>query len=225
MNVISRTATQLQSIACAIASCAALLFTGCSSAPTPQLKADYTTTLNRYYEGRPLCLWSQSVKFPVENATAEEARARGFDALVDSGLLVRRSAKHGAFTYELSPKGHAEFEKDVLNEGAGNFCYGRRKVTSIDSADRDSPASELVSYEYSVPQPADWAHNPAIQQAFPQIAGQIARPHKSQARLLNTTDGWQLARAPGTPGKNARPHTSSVAKLKVVFAATKTPGS
>ena len=221
----SRIQRQLQSLTCAVVSCAALLFIGCSSTPAPQLKADYTTTLNRYYEGRPLCLWHESVKFPVENASAPEARAHGFDALVDSGLLTRRPAAHGRFTYDLSDKGQAAFEKDVLTKGAGNFCYGRWKVASIESAKHDTRVSDLVAYEYLVPQPADWARNPSIQQAFPQIADQIARPHKAEARLLNTTDGFELAAAPGTPGTEAKPHTSSVAKLKVVFAATKQPGS
>ena len=68
-------------------------WTSGSSAPSPQTKADYVKTLNSYYEGRPLCVWSESVKFPVENATADEARERGFDALVDSGLLVRSAGK------------------------------------------------------------------------------------------------------------------------------------
>ena len=210
------------------ASCASflLLVTGCSNTPPPQLKADYAATLNRYYEGRPLCLWTDSVKFPVENATPEEIHARGFDALVDSGLLMRRpAAKRGDFTYELSAKGRAEFEKDVLNKGAGNFCYGRWKVTSIDSAKHDTPATELVSYEYAVPEPAPWAHEPAIQRAFPQVADQLARPHKTQVQLLNTTDGWQVAGTPGAPGINAKRPKSSVAKMKVVFAANRNPGS
>ena len=210
------------------ASCAFLLLlvAGCSNTPPSQLKADYAATLNRYYEGRPLCLWTDSVKFPVENVTPEEIRTRGFDALVDSGLLVRRqAARGGAFTYDLSDKGRAEFEKDVLNKGAGNFCYGRWKVVNIYSAKHDTPATELVSYEYAVPESASWAHEPAIQRAFPQVGDQLARPHKTEAQLLNTTEGWQVAGTPGAPGRSTKPHTSPVSKLKVVFAANRNPGS
>jgi hypothetical protein len=196
---------------------------GCSSTPPPKERIDYSVSLNRYYEGRPMCLWPETVKFPLENAAPEQIRGLGLDALVGSGLLVR---KHGG-SFDLSPEGRAAFSPDVFNKGAGNFCYGRRKVVSIDAAQHNSRSSELVEYHYSVADPASWAKEDEIQHAFPQIVTELAGAHKAQATLLDTTEGFEVAGAPtpAEPGeKTPATQVSSLTGAKVVLAAARKQG-
>lgn len=193
-------------------------FSGCSSAPAPKDRADYTKSLNRYYQGRPMCVWTDQVTFPVESATPEQIKDRGYDALVSAGLLTRRRAKVST-AYDLTTAGNVAFDHDIADRNTGNFCYGRRRVTAVASADHDSPATEMVEYQYTVAEPPAWAHDKAVQAAFPQIASDLSGPHTAKARLLNTTEGWQVADRPARPSNGER--TSSLAKMKAVFA----PGS
>jgi hypothetical protein len=211
-NSVRVVCVSLSSLLCVTA------FTGCSSTPAPQEGAAYAKSLNRYYQGRPMCVWSDQVSFPVQNPAAQEVKDRGYDALISAGLLAQK-AQAGATAYELTVAGRAAFDRDIVNKSAGNFCYGRRKVTSITSARHDSPATELVEYQYTVSDAPAWARNSALQAAFPQIATDLSGPHAAQATLLNTTDGWQVAERPlrATDGQRA----STLAKMKAVFA----PGS
>jgi hypothetical protein len=210
--------TRIQRTLCASVASLVCITTlaGCSNAPSPQQRTDYAQSLNRYYEGRPMCLWSDTVKFPVEDASPDQIQQRGFEALVSSGLLVRKQASKGAprgsYTYDLSPEGRSAIELDVFNKGAGNFCYGRRKVTSIDAARRNSPSTDLVQYQYSLSQPAAWASEYAIQRTFPKIVAELSGPHKAEATLLDTTDGWQVSGNPATLGPAGARRNSEVAR-------------
>jgi hypothetical protein len=194
------------------------VFTGCSSAPPPLERADYAKSLNHYYEGRPMCLWTDQVSFPVQDPTVEQIKDRGYDALVSGGLLTRKRAKTGV-TYELTAAGRTAFDNDIADKSTGNFCYGRRKVTSIASARQGSRTTELVDYQYVIAEPPAWANNRTIQSAFPQIASDLAGAHTATATLLNTTTGWEVAERP--PQRSSGERTSSLAKMKAVFA----PGS
>jgi len=196
--------------------CVAAL-TGCSSAPAPKDRADFTKSLNRYFQGRPMCVWTDQVSFPVQNPTADQAKDRGYEALVSAGLLTRKHTGN-AVVYELTAAGRDAFDHDILDKSTGNFCYGRRKVTAIDSASQSSRVSELVEYHYTVAEPPEWARNAAVQAAFPQIRADLAGPHSATATLLNTTAGWEVSERP-LPNNGER--TSSLAKMKAVFA----PGS
>ena len=191
---------------------------GCSSAPPQKERADYTASLNRYYEGRPMCVWTDQVSFPVQNPTADEVKDRGYDALVSAGLLTRKYSRNG-FAYELTTRGRAAFDHDIGDKSTGNFCYGRRRVDGIASARQHSRTTELVEYRYSVAEPPAWALKPAVQAAFPQIASDLRGPHTATATLLNTTTGWEVAERPLQPSTGER--TTSLAKMKAVF----TPGS
>jgi hypothetical protein len=211
-NSVRVVCVSLSSLLCVTA------FTGCSSAPAAQEGAAYAKSLNRYYQGRPMCVWSDQVSFPVQNPTAQEVKDRGYEALVSAGLLARKAKASGA-VYELTAAGRVAFDRDIVDKSAGNFCYGRRKVTSIASARHDSPATELVEYQYTVGDAPAWARNGALQAAFPQIATDLSGTHTAQATLLNTTEGWEVAERPlrATDGQRA----STLAKMKAVFA----PGS
>ena len=205
-----------------------MLVAGCSGAPPPAERAGYSQTLNKYYEGRPMCIWQESVKFPVEDATPEVAAERGFAALTDAGLLVRKrstlDSPKGSYTYDLTPEGRSALEPDVFNQGAGNFCYGHRTVSSIDGARQNSRSTELVDYQYSVAQPASWATEYSIQKAFPQVAGELKGPHKAEVTLLDTTDGWQISGTPATlvPTAN-QSHDSALTRVKAMLHVQKLP--
>ena len=90
---------------------------GCRSAavPPPAQRADYTQTLNKYYEGRPMCLWDDPVKFPLENIAGERADDLGLDEFADAGLL-RGNGRHGRGlrTYALNAEGKRAFNKDIF---------------------------------------------------------------------------------------------------------------
>ena len=205
-----------------------VILAGCNSAPPAQQRADYSATLNKYYEGRPMCVWPESVKFPVQDATPDDINDRGFAALADAGLLVRKPAsKHaptGSATFDLSPEGRSAFDRDISEPGAGNFCYGRRKVVSIDRDKNNSPTTELIDYHYNVAEPAAWAKEYSIERAFPQVVSELAGPHKAEATLLDTTAGWEVSGTPAViPTTNAAPKGSTLAKAKVLFGIRKQP--
>lgn len=201
---------------CGVSFLCVAAITGCSSAPPPQDRADYTKSLNRYYEGRPMCVWPDQVTFPVQNPTADEVKDRGYDALISAGMLSRRHIKTGV-VYELTAAGRNAFDHDITDKSTGNFCYGRRKVASIAAARQGSRTTELVDYQYVVAEPASWARNPVMQAAFRQIASDLGGVHTATATLLNTTAGWEVIEQPLRSGER----TSSLAKMKAVFA----PGS
>jgi hypothetical protein len=188
--------------AAALCAASVLSIAGCNTAPPPQETFDYSVTLNKYYEGRPMCLWQEMVKFPIENATPETIDQLGLVALTDAGLLVGQPATGPApkrvTSFDLSPEGRSALDPDVFNPGAGNFCYGRRKVVSIDGVRRNSSTTELVNYHYGVAQPASWAQEVTIQSAFPQVATELAGEHIGQATLLDTTGGWEISGTPAT---------------------------
>jgi len=199
----------------AVATCSfsLLILAGCSNAPKPEERAGYVQTLNRYFEGRPMCLWPEPVKFPA-NVTAGQADDRGFDALAHAGLLTRRRSGGDSYVFELTQEGRSALDPDPLNKGAGNFCYGRRKIVSIDGARQNSRTTELVEFRYSVQQPAAWAKENAIERAFPQIVSELTSAHKAQATLLNTTDGWQVKDQPATVGPKQPQRPPTLAKTK-----------
>lgn len=187
---------------------------GCSSKPVPRESADYARSLNRYFQGRPMCVWTSQVSFPVENPTTDQIQ--GLDALASAGLLARKRVKDVA-VYDLTSAGRAAFDHDILDKSAGNFCYGRRRVTGIAAARQDSAATELVDYQYTVNDPPAWAKNAAVQAAFPQIAADLSGLHVAQATLLNTTQGWQVSERRLWPSDGQR--ASTLAKMKAVFTA------
>jgi hypothetical protein len=181
-----------------------MLAAGCNK------KADntinFTSAIDSYYSVHPSCLWSDPIKFPVQADTSNASKTSGYDALVDQGLLVRTTAEKKVLiiaskqvnNYDLSDKGRSVWTADVNQPGYGNFCYGHRKVSSIDSTTpttSNTGATTQVNYRYTLADPPAWASAPETQTAYPQLHSDLAGPQSGQATLTNTSNGWQVASA------------------------------
>jgi hypothetical protein len=224
INQASSSKLAVAACACVLTIAASSLLAGCNSASASASvdHADYSTTLNRYYQGRPMCLWPDSVTFPVEAVTPDQASQRGFDALVDSGLLDRKrtssSAAETEYTYDLTKEGHSALDRDIDHASTGNFCYGRRRIVGIDGDRQSSPTTEHVDFRYTISQPASWATEASIQRAFPQVVDELSGPHKAEATLLDTNEGWEVSGTPATIATPATPPPSStLAKAKALL--------
>src|ERR1019366_4935787 len=120
---------------------------------------NYGDAINAFYQAHPACLWSSEKRFPIQ-ASPDDAKAENLDALVDQGLLTRTVTEKKIIivskrenNYDLSDKGRSAWTADPDQPGYGNFCYGHRKVTSIDNAPpaSDQPGSTItVNYHYTV---------------------------------------------------------------------------
>ena len=187
------------SVVCGIA---IFLTVGCNKKADNSL--NFTNALNTYYSAHPACLWSDTIKFPVQADTSDTAKTSGYDALVDQGLLVRTTAEKKKFiiaskqvnNYDLSDKGRSAWTADVNQPGFGNFCYGHRKVSGIDSSTPTSSAvgaTTQVTYHSSLDDTPAWASAPETQNAYPQLHADLAGPEPSHATLTNTNNGWQVS--------------------------------
>jgi len=183
--------------------CAAIFLTvGCNK--KQDNTANFASAINSYYSAHPACLWPDSVKFPVQADTSNASKTSGYDALVDQGLLVRTTAEKKVMiiaskqvnNYDISDKGRSAWTADINQPGFGNFCYGHRKVSSIDSSTPTTSAvgaTTQVNYRYTVADAAAWASAPETQSAYPQLGSELASPQNGRATLTNTNDGWQVS--------------------------------
>jgi hypothetical protein len=182
----------------------ALLATGCNK--KADNSANFSNAINTYYSAHPSGLWPDSTKFPVQVDTADTSKTTGYDALVDQGLLVRTTAEKKKMiiaskqvtNYDLSDKGRSAWTADVQQPGFGNFCYGHRKVSSIDSSTPTTDAvgaTTQVSYHYTLADAPGWATAAETQNAYPQIRADISSPQAAHATLTNTSNGWQVTSA------------------------------
>jgi|SRR6187402_1087439 len=184
--------------ACAVL---ALAVTGCKK--TDDNRINFTTAIDNYYAAHPVCLWETPMKFPVQADTSDADKTRTYDALVDQGLLARTTAEKKVMiiaskqvnNYDLSDKGRSAWTADATQPGYGNFCYGHRKVTSIDAwtpTTNQPGAVTTVQYHYSLTGAPDWATNPETQTAFPNVRTALATPAAGSNKLTLTTSGWQI---------------------------------
>jgi hypothetical protein len=197
---------------------AALLIAGCKK--TSDNTVNYKAALNAYYAGRPLCLWPQPQKFPVQTGTSDTSTAP-YDALVDQGLLVRTISEKKIIiiskqmtNYDLSDKGRGAWTADANQPGYGNFCYGTRTVSSIDSTTPNSGepgATTTVNYHFSISNPPAWASAAETQNAFPRVATNLAAG-TATATLLDTSNGWSVQTLPPVPASSSAP-TSADGKI------------
>ena len=193
-----------------------LAVAGCKK--TADNTINYKSALNTYYAAHPACLWSEEKKFPVQADTSDASKTTPYDALVDQGLLARTTEQKKELlilskqvtNYDLTDKGRSAWTADVNQPGYGNFCYGHRTVSSIDSATptSDQPgATTQVAYHYGFADAPAWATAPETQTAFSSLAANLAAGQTGSATLSNTTNGWAVTSASGAP-KSAVPATT-----------------
>ena len=205
---------------CATALALAALTIACNKkAPdTPNFKG----AIDAWYQAHPVCLWQNEKQFPVQSAP-DDAKTEGYDALVDQGLLTRTTSEKKIIivskrenNYDISDKGRSVWAADPNQPGFGNFCYGHREVSSIDSStptDGQPGAKTTVDYHYTVTSVPDWAKAPETQTAFPALHTALAGPQAGTATLVDTQQGWQVASAGSAiaPGSPATPADATIA--------------
>ena len=174
---------------------------------------NFRNAIDTYYSAHPACLWSDPIKFPVQVDTSDNSKTAGYDALVDQGLLVRTTAEKKKMiiaskqinNYDLSDNGRSAWTADVNQPGYGNFCYGHRKVTSIDSSTPTSSAAGAttqITYHFTIVDPPAWANAAETQNAYPKLHAELAAPQTAQATLTNTNNGWQVSAARSAHSSN-----------------------
>jgi hypothetical protein len=181
----------------------ALFVTGCNK--KVDNTANFTNAIDTYYAGHPACLWPDPIKFPVQVDTSDASATAPYDALVDQGLLVRTTAEKKRIiisskqvnNYDLSDQGRTAWTADPSQPGFGNFCYGHRKVSSIDSStptNDQTGATTLVSYTYTFVDAPGWASSPETRNAYPEVRANLIGPQTAQTTLTNTDKGWVMIR-------------------------------
>ena len=166
-------------------------------------KGAFKSSINNYLGAHQECVWATTQKFPAQADTNNEDQTKGFDALTDAGLLVRSSAEKKRFligskqvsNYDLSDKGRSTWTADPTQPGYGNFCFGHREVTSIDSftpPDTADATQYAVNYHYDVTGVPAWASTTESKSAFPKIAADTSGQQIATATLIKSSDGWQV---------------------------------
>jgi hypothetical protein len=190
----------------------ALTFTAACNKNAPKAP-NYADAINSYYQAHPACLWSSEKRFPIQ-ASPDDAKAENLDALVDQGLLTRTVTEKKIIivskrenNYDLSDKGRSTWTADPNQPGYGNFCYGHRKVASIDSNSptSDQPGATVsVNYHYTLTGLPDWANAAETRTAFPQLRASDT-PQPATATLTNTSNGWQVSSVGNSTSNPATP--------------------
>ena len=179
----------------------ALMAVGCKK--TADNTLNYKSAINAYYSVHPACLWTESHQFPVQVGTHDD-KARNYDALFDQQLLTRVATDKKKLlglidkeenTYDLSDKGRGVWTPDPNQPGFGNFCYGSRSVSSIDSSTPNNGNvgdTTVVNYHWSFSGAPDWAKAQETQTQFPSVATNLAGNGQGTMTLVDTSDGWKV---------------------------------
>lgn len=203
-------------IAVVCAAAGLLLAAGCKK--TADNTSNYKSALDSYYAANTSCLWTNSQKFPVQVGASDDSKNAPFAALVDQGLLMRTTSEKKIIivsrqevNYDLTDKGRSAWTADTTQPGYGNFCYGHRTVSSIDSSTPNSGepgATTVVNYHYGFTSAPDWAKAAETQNAFPRLQADLAGG-AANATLVDTNNGWQVQ----TPPAGSRGVTAADGKI------------
>ena len=212
-----------------IGAAAILLIAGCKK--TTDNSSNYKSAIDAYYNQSPSCLWSHPQQFPMQVAPSDTDKTAPLAALVDAGLLTRSTSEKKIIivskretNYDLTDKGRSDWTADPNQPGYGNFCYGHRSVSSIESSTPNNGqpgATTTVTYHYSFSSVPDWAKNPELQNAVPQLKTDVSGSGNgtATASLTDTPSGWQVQGAPpanattSTGSNNSQPATSADGKI------------
>jgi hypothetical protein len=166
-------------------------------------KSAFKSALDDYYNGQQDCLWASPQKFPAQADTSNDEQTRGYDALVDAGLLARTSAEKKRFlvgskqvnNYDLSDKGRSTWTVDQTQPGYGNFCYGHAEVVSIDSYSPANPNAPqyTVNYRYGLTHFPDWANTTEMKTAYPKIVQEGSGAQSASATLSKSNNSWLVS--------------------------------
>jgi hypothetical protein len=206
----------------ALLAAALLLSTGCKK--TTDNSANYKSALDAWYSAHSACLWPESQKFPTQVAASNNDQTAPFAALVDQGLLTRTTSEKKILivskqevNYDLSDQGRAAWTADPNQPGYGNFCYGHRIVSAIQSStpNNGQPGdTTTVTYQYSFSGAPGWAQATEMQNAFPQLKSDLSGNGTATAMLLDTTNGWQVQTPPPAPmSTHSQPATPADGKI------------
>lgn len=156
---------------------------------------------------------------PKSQPFAEEARQRRLaplDALVDAGLMKKAPAEikqenmfggaeknMAVIAYDFTDKGRGAFKEDagqsVMGGRRSGLCYGKPHVDEITNftqpADMMGMTLSQVSYTYHLEDLPDWATNPKVKAAFPDVARNTAQSLEAKATVVLTNDGWKHEKA------------------------------
>jgi hypothetical protein len=179
----------------------AWLLTACNK--TADNKPNFEAAINSYYQAHPTCLWSTAQQFPVQIGHGD-SKAAQFDALVDQGLLTRTTSEKKVIivskqenNYDVSDKGRGAWTADSMQPGYGNFCYGHRKVSTIDSytpTNSQPGAPTTIQYHYAFADVPAWATAAETEAAYPRLQANLsATPKAASVPMINTSNGWQVA--------------------------------
>jgi hypothetical protein len=183
--------------------CGATALFACGCNKKMDNTANFKSAIDTYYAAHPACLWPDPIKFPVQADTGDVSKTSPYDALVDQGLLVRTTAEKKKLiiaskqvnNYDLSDQGRSAWTADPTQPGFGNFCYGHRTVSSLDSStptNDQSGATTLVAYHYTLGSAPSWATAAETQNAYPEVQANLSGPKTDQETLTNTNQGWAL---------------------------------
>jgi hypothetical protein len=166
-------------------------------------KEAFKSALNQYYQGQLDCLWSSPQKLPAQADTSNDEQTRGYDALVDAGLLKRSSAEKSRFLigskqvndYDLSDKGRSTWTADQAQPGYGNFCLGHDSVVSIDGYSPAEPEATqyTVNYRYGITNLPEWSNTAEMKAAYPKIVRQGSGAMMGSATLTKGSNGWTVS--------------------------------
>ena len=175
---------------CLLAVMLAVVLGGCTSFKDANAK-NFTNALNAYYAHHDECLFTDSLHFPYEASSSDKSilGAKAMDALSASGMMDKQDGKLiGVNRYTLTPAGE---------RAAGNFCYGHREVTTVDSltppADENGVRTSTATYHYVLRDVPVWAKTDKMRSAFPALAKETEASPQDTAKLQLTINGWEKA--------------------------------
>jgi hypothetical protein len=165
---------------------------------------NYIKAIDAYYASEQACLFSETVQMPMQVYTSDADYIPRFDALYEQGLVekgpsVLKEKVGGVVTskpvmvYDLSNKGMSAWTADPKQPGHGNFCYGSRAATTIDSSTENSGevgATTEVKFHTHVGGTPAWAMAVGTQNAFPELKAELMATATGTATLTRTAAGW-----------------------------------